>query len=199
MCGSVHTVQRQTPTQFYVNLSVYVSVSVLVSEMITIKRMHSSRMRTGHSLTVCCRLLPGGVSPWQGGVLPGRGVWSREGVLPGRGGILPGGGDFPGRGGSPWQGGGCSPYWRPPPVNRMTNRCKNITLATTSLRPVKRRWDGQRVAVKSENHVKEIISIEVMKISSRVFSVAGGCGPGDEKSRAVDQGWLRASFTAGSL
>ena len=24
----------------------------------------------------------------------------------------------------------------PPPVNRMTNRCKNITLATTSLRPV---------------------------------------------------------------
>ena len=23
-----------------------------------------------------------------------------------------------------------------PPVNRMTNRCKNITLATTSLRPV---------------------------------------------------------------
>ena len=25
-----------------------------------------------------------------------------------------------------------------PPVNRMTNRCKNITLATTSLRPVKR-------------------------------------------------------------
>ena len=25
----------------------------------------------------------------------------------------------------------------PPPVNRMTNRCKNITLATTSLRPVK--------------------------------------------------------------
>ena len=25
-----------------------------------------------------------------------------------------------------------------PPVNRMTNRCKNITLATTSLRPVKK-------------------------------------------------------------
>ena len=25
----------------------------------------------------------------------------------------------------------------PPPVNRMTDRCKNITLATTSLRPVK--------------------------------------------------------------
>ena len=26
-----------------------------------------------------------------------------------------------------------------PPVNRMTDRCKNITLATTSLRPVKTR------------------------------------------------------------
>ena len=25
----------------------------------------------------------------------------------------------------------------PPPVNRMTNRCKTITLAKTSLRPVK--------------------------------------------------------------
>ena len=27
-------------------------------------------------------------------------------------------------------------HTNPPPVNRMTNRCKNITLATTSLRPV---------------------------------------------------------------
>ena len=31
--------------------------------------------------------------------------------------------------------GGGSP-WQTPPVNRMTDRCKNITLATTSLRPV---------------------------------------------------------------
>ena len=32
----------------------------------------------------------------------------------------------------------CNACWdtHPPPVNRMTNRCKNITLATTSLRPV---------------------------------------------------------------
>ena len=32
-------------------------------------RMHSSRMRTGRSLTVCCSLLPGGGvgSPWSGG------------------------------------------------------------------------------------------------------------------------------------
>ena len=30
-----------------------------------------------------------------------------------------------------------APRQTPPIVNRMTNRCKNITLATTSLRPVK--------------------------------------------------------------
>ena len=34
----------------------------------------------------------------------------------------------------------------PPPVNRMTNRCKNITLATTSLRPVKvKMYTGSRL------------------------------------------------------
>ena len=55
-------------------------------------RMHSSRMRTGRSLTVCCSLLPGG-SPWSGG---GVSPWSRgvslPGGLPGPGGFsLPGG------------------------------------------------------------------------------------------------------------
>ena len=66
----------------------------------------------------------GGGSPWQGGFsLAG-------GVLPGRGGVLPGRGDSPWQEGSSWQ----TPL---PPVNRMTNRCKHITLATTSLRPVK--------------------------------------------------------------
>ena len=74
-------------------------------------RMHSSRMRTGRSLTVCCSLLPGGVLLGPGGFslvqggLPGPGgglpvpggfflvlggfslVW---GVLPARGGVLPG-------------------------------------------------------------------------------------------------------------
>ena len=74
-----------------------------------------------------------------------------------------------------------------------------MSVLVSEMITIKRRWDGQTVAVKSENHVKEIISIEVMEISSQVFSVAGGCGPGDEKSRAVDQGWLRAGFTAGSL
>ena len=43
--------------------------------------MHSSRMRTGRSLTVCCSLLPGGFS-LLGGVLPARGVCLVWGVPP---------------------------------------------------------------------------------------------------------------------
>ena len=98
--------------------------------------MHSSRMRTGRSLTVCCSLLPGGGSNWSGGVLPGLGgvclvrggsPWSGGGGLPGPRGCLP---DLEGfslvLGGSP----------ETPPVDRITDTCKNITLATTSLRPV---------------------------------------------------------------
>ena len=66
---------------------------------------------------------PGGV----GCVLPGGGVFSGSasggGVL--SGGVLPGG----------WY---PNMHWgRHPSVNRMTDRCKDITLATTSLRPVK--------------------------------------------------------------
>ena len=60
---------------------------------------------------------------------PGGGVcaWSRGGAAP-RGGVPgPGGVGIP----------ACIEAQPPPPVNRMTNRCKNITLATTSLRPVK--------------------------------------------------------------
>ena len=101
-------------------------------------------MRTGRSLIVCCSLLPGGGgsawsggggSPWFGG--GGGSPWSGDGVLPGLGGfsLVRGG---PGRGvllgpggGSPWSG-GCLPG----PVNRITDTCKNITLATTSLRPL---------------------------------------------------------------
>ena len=75
---------------------------------------------------------------------------SPGGVLLGPGGVclVPGGfslvlggfslvrGGLPGpRGGSPWSQGG-SPENPPPPVNRITDTCKNITLATTSLRPV---------------------------------------------------------------
>ena len=105
--------------------------------------MHSSRMRTGRSLTVCWRLLPGGVclpggvwlvgctcpGGWSRGVWS-RGVWSWGVYLPGwacQSGVgLPGGRYLPG--------GVCLRHT--PPVNRMTDRCKNITLATTSLRPV---------------------------------------------------------------
>ena len=127
--------------------------------------MHSSRMRTGHSLTVCCSLLPGGggMSAWSGGS-PCRGVslpggvsaWSLGvslpwGCLPGPGRVLPAGGvsawswgvsawsggwfSLPGGEVSAWCRGG--PARRPlPPVNRITDTCKTITLATTSLRPV---------------------------------------------------------------
>ena len=116
--------------------------------------MHSSRMRTGRSLTVCCSVLPGGGSPWSGGgcvcLVPGVGfslvrgcAWSWGGfslVLggvpgPGRGFSLIRGGAWS-QGGSPWSGGVFS--GEPPPVNRITDTCKNITLATTSLRPVTR-------------------------------------------------------------
>ena len=77
-------------------------------------RMHSSRVRTGRSLTVCWRLLPGGGVCLGWGGLPGPGgPWSRgvsawsRGVSAWSGGV-----SAWSRGGSPWRGG--SPYWRPP-------------------------------------------------------------------------------------
>ena len=87
-------------------------------------RMHSSRMRTGRSLTVCWSLLRGGC------LLPG-------GSAPG--GSAPGGcllGGCMTRGVCSRGKSSASDTPPPPPVNRMTDRCKNITLATTSLRPV---------------------------------------------------------------
>ena len=137
--------------------------------------MHSSRMRTGRSLTVCrgggsspCRgvsllggvllaqgegvsllggVLPAGGYPCQGGLLA-RGVslpggFSLLGGLLAKGGLLAGGG-LPAGGGSPCLGGlparGVSlPETPPPSVDRITDTSKNITLATTSLRPVKRK------------------------------------------------------------
>ena len=97
--------------------------------------MHSSRMRTGCSLTVCC-CSSGGFSLVPGG---GWSAWSRGAVV-----CLV-------RGGSPWSRGGgglFSLVWggsswsrrgspETPPVNRITDMCKNITLATTLLRLVK--------------------------------------------------------------
>ena len=93
-------------------------------------------------------------SAYSGGVLPGGGglpvrggsaysggrgggsAWSGEG-LPVSGGfsLLGGGLPGPGGGGSAWSRGG--PARRTPPVDRITDTCKTITLATTSLRPVK--------------------------------------------------------------
>ena len=65
--------------------------------------MHSSRMRTGRSLTVCCCLLPGGGSAWSGGVLPWGGG---RGCLPGPGGgSARSGGILPAGWVSAWSGG----------------------------------------------------------------------------------------------
>ena len=94
--------------------------------------------------------LPGGlrargVSPATGGCLPAGGISLLVGLLPG-GCLLPGEGGLP-AGGFPCQGGsfpggclllgGCllpggSPWWETPSVNRMTNRCNNITLPQAS-------------------------------------------------------------------
>ena len=80
---------------------------------------------------------PGGVSAWPGGVS----AWS-GGCLPGPGGVcLVLGGCLPGPGGGVClvQGGSgipaCTEADTLPPCGQ-THTCKNITLATTSLRPV---------------------------------------------------------------
>ena len=104
-------------------------------EKVFLTRMHSSRMRTGRSLTVCCSLLPGGgfslvlegVLLGPGGVCLVQGGFSMPGGVCLVGGVSMPEGGLPGpRGGSP----------ETPPVDRITDTCKNITLATTSLRPV---------------------------------------------------------------
>ena len=92
-------------------------------------RMHSSRMRTGRTLTVFRSLL------FRGG-----GVWSRG--VSGLGWhtcLVQGGGVPAWSGGVPaWSEGGCLVRYSPlPPVDRMTHACENITLAKTSFRPVK--------------------------------------------------------------
>ena len=86
--------------------------------------------------------LPGGMLPSQHALLPSRGVLPSQHVL------LPsqGGASFPACTASfPW---GCASFpactasfpalrQTPPPMDRITDTSKNITLATTSLRPVK--------------------------------------------------------------
>ena len=106
---------------------------------------------------------PGGCLPGPGGGLPGPGgvclvqggvCLVPGGCLPGPGGVCLVPGDLPGPGGSTWfrgggvsglgEGGGwsggvgipaCTEADTPPPCGQ-THACKNITLATTSLRPV---------------------------------------------------------------
>ena len=109
--------------------------------------MHSSKMRTARLLTVSGG---GGVCPTlgvcicgvcilgvclQGGLPNNRGSASGRGCaswgLSNLGGLHPGGGVCPTAGGRhrgvcPTRG------WADPPVNRMTYRCKNITLPQTS-------------------------------------------------------------------
>ena len=89
-------------------------------------RMHSSRMRTGRSLTVYRSLLPEGGGCLLGGCLLR--VW---GVCSQGGCLLPGV--------SAWGESMVSQHAlrQTPAVNRITDTSKNITLATTSLRPVK--------------------------------------------------------------
>ena len=155
--------------------------------------MHSSRIRTGCSLTVCQSLLPSGCLLWGVSALGGCLLWGVSapggclpqgclllggvcswGVSAPRGVSVPGG--VYSRGCLLWGGGVCSRgvgvfllpggvcswgvsapggvcsgvcllprgVWYPnmhwgrhvPPVDRITDACKNITLATTSLRPV---------------------------------------------------------------
>ena len=112
-----------------------------------------------------------------------------QGGLPGLGGSAPGG--LPGPGGSAWSGGVCLVQgvclvWgvafsrgvashhalrQTPPVNRMTDRCKNITLATTSLRPVKiinfgqKNFDGDLI---QENTT--FTGISLLDIGEETFS-----------------------------
>ena len=82
-------------------------------------------------IPAACRPFAGVCFP--GGGLPGLGggAWS--------GGCLVRGVTAWSRGMPAWSGGLVSQHalrQNPSPVNRMTDRCKNITLATTSLRPV---------------------------------------------------------------
>ena len=99
-------------------------------------RMRSRRLRTGRSLTV-----------WRGGGVSLPGGFSLLGGSPCRG--------SPCQGGSPCRGalpaGGVLPAGDPP-VNRMTDTCKNITLATTSLRLVTRKHSCRMRTIRCSDH-----------------------------------------------
>ena len=98
----------------------------------------------GVSAPGCLLLLPGGVCSQRGCLLQG-GVYS--------GGSAPGGSAPRGAGGGvSAPGGGGIPACTEadaPRVIRKTNRCKNITLATTSLRPVTRMHSSRMRTVRT--------------------------------------------------
>ena len=91
-------------------------------------RMHSSRMRIGRSLTVCCSLLGGRGSAPGGGVCSLGGVCSRGGVVCSRGCLVCSRGDIP----------ACTEAdTLPPPVDRILDtHLWKYYLGPTSLRPV---------------------------------------------------------------
>ena len=105
-------------------------------------------MRTSRSLAVFRRLLLGGVCAWsrgrgylvQGGVCgPGGCTWSRGGVVWGGCVCTWSQGGWTWSGGT-WSRGGCLVRYSPLWTEWMTDRCKNITLAKTSFRPVIIGW-----------------------------------------------------------
>ena len=117
--------------------------------------------------------LPGqGGSPWSGGV-------GGVGVSLGPGGILPWSGGFClVRGGSPCPG-GVLPAWRLPPVDRITDTCKNITLATTSLRPVINLLRTERLnrTHSNRNHIVNLFSFHFRVLTWCLLLVAKSvCG-----------------------
>ena len=118
-------------------------------------RMHSSRMHTGCSLTVCQSLLPGGSAPREvcsrGGSAPREVSAPRGCLLQGcllLGGLLPGG--VCSWGVSALGGGSGMPPCTEadPSVNRMTDTSKNITLATTLLHLVKRKHSSRMLTAR---------------------------------------------------
>ena len=111
-------------------------------------RMHSSRMHTVHNRFSC---LPGGIPglgvPGTWGVLQG-GVWSRGCLV----------WDVSAPGGVSARGGGipaCIEADPPPPVSRMTDRCKNITFTTSIV-------DGNKWKCVNVNQWLTLISYKCM-------------------------------------
>ena len=100
-------------------------------------RMHSSRMRTARLLPVSPSMHCSGGCTWSVGGVPGPGesAWSGRGAVPGPTGVYLVPGVCTWSVGCIWSR-GCTWWGIPaqvlPSVNRMTDRCKNITLPQTS-------------------------------------------------------------------